>query len=76
MKAILDTPSLIDAAEEHANRRLDDDTSLMLTLGRVIAPALGGSFRCENIGTNTRCTLRLPAARTRRTAAPTLTTAG
>ncbi len=73
--SILSTPNLIDAAEEHATRRLDNDTSLVLLLGRMIAPALGGTFSADNVGTNTRFTLRLPAAQVRRTAAPTLITA-
>ncbi len=73
--AILSTPNLIDAAEEHGSRRLDDDTSLVLLLGRMIAPALGGSFAAETVGSNTRFTLRLPPARARKTAAPVLTTA-
>lgn len=75
VSAILDTPSLIDAAEERQNRRLDDDTSIVLMMGRMIAPALGGRFWCDTVGSNTRFTLRLPAARAKRTAAPTLTTA-
>jgi hypothetical protein len=72
--AILNAPNLIDATDEHLARRLDTDTSLVLIMGRMIAPALGGSFWCDNIGSNTRCTLRLPLAQTRKTAATKLST--
>ncbi len=73
--AILDTPSLIDASDERRNQRLDADTSIALILGRMVAPALGGSFWCDSVGSNTRFTLRLPLAPTKRSAAPKLTTA-
>jgi len=64
--AILQSPSLIDATDEHLSKRLDPDSSLMLILGRLIAPALGGSFWSDTVGSNTRCTLRLPATRARK----------
>ncbi len=70
--AILNSPNLVDATDEHLARRLDADTSLVLILGRMIAPALGGSFWCDNIGSNTRCTLRLPVAKIRKSAATKL----
>ncbi len=75
VKAILQSPSLVDATDEHLAKRLDPDTSLVLILGRMIAPALGGSFWSDSVGTNTRCTLRLPSARIRKSAAPKLSTA-
>ena len=75
VQAILRSPSLVDATDEHLAKRLDPDTSLVLILGRLIAPALGGSFWSDSVGTNTRCTLRLPNDRIRKTAAPKLTTA-
>lgn len=73
VRAILHSPNLIDATDEHLARRLDSDTSLALVLGRMIAPALGGSFWCDSVGTNTRCTLRLPmATKVRKSAAAKL----
>ncbi|MFW2381493.1 MAG: hypothetical protein ACN4GZ_07015 [Acidimicrobiales bacterium] len=72
VRAILHSPSLIDATDEHLARRLDRDTSLVLVLGRMIAPALGGSFWCDTVGSNTRCTLRLPLARVRKSASANL----
>ncbi|NNE96246.1 MAG: ATP-binding protein [Acidimicrobiales bacterium] len=72
VNAILGSPNLVDATDEHLARRLEPDTSLLLIIGRMIAPALGGSFDCDSVGSNTRCTLRLPHAKTRRTAAPKL----
>ncbi len=75
VQAILQSPSLIDATDEHLSTRLDSDSSLMLIFGRLIAPALGGSFWSDTVGSNTRCTLRLPAARVRKSAGAKLTTA-
>ncbi len=72
VRVILHSPNLIDATDEHLARRLDTDTSLALVLGRMIAPALGGSFWCDSVGSNTRFTLRLPLAKTRRSAATRL----
>jgi hypothetical protein len=72
VRAILHSPNLIDATDEHLARRLDADTSLVLVLGRMIAPALGGSFWCDSVGTNTRYTLRLPLATVRKTVATRL----
>ena len=60
VSAVLDSASLFDSSA----RSLDSDASMVLTVGRLIAPALGGSFWCDSVGANTRFTVRLPMAGT------------